>query len=144
MLSRRKKAHRVWWAFLYGVVWRWPTFALGWALSLAYVRFTVLFGMGRGGSKALWSSDCKREVDYQPIYWKKLLCDWCVSRTALQGYRIKPHGQLVLVSLTHYCASTPSLSTSWSRTTLKRDQVTGKSNLETSFPLRCFQRLSLP
>ena len=37
---------------------------------------------------------------------------------ALQGYRIKPHGQLVLVSLTHYCASTPSLSTSWSSTTL--------------------------
>src|SRR3546814_18415337 len=28
----------------------------------------------------------------------------------LQGYRIKPHGQLVLVSCTHYCASTPSLS----------------------------------
>src|ERR1700674_5287469 len=33
-------------------------------------------------------------------------------------YRIKPHGQLVSVSLTHYCASTPDLSTSWSRTTL--------------------------
>jgi len=25
---------------------------------------------------------------------------------------VKPHGQLVLVSCTHYCASTPSLSTS--------------------------------
>jgi len=25
---------------------------------------------------------------------------------------VKPHGQLVLVSFTHYCASTPSLSTS--------------------------------
>ena len=36
----------------------------------------------------------------------------------IQGYRIKPHGQLVSVSLTHYCASTPDLSTSWSRTTL--------------------------
>src|SRR5690349_8947591 len=35
-----------------------------------------------------------------------------------QGYRVKPHGQLVLVSSTHYCAYTPSLSTSWSRTTL--------------------------
>jgi hypothetical protein len=35
-----------------------------------------------------------------------------------QGYRDKPHGQLVLVSSTHYCASTPSLFTSWSRTTL--------------------------
>ncbi len=35
-----------------------------------------------------------------------------------QGYRDKPLGQLVLVSLMHYCTSTPSLSTSWSRTTL--------------------------
>ena len=35
-----------------------------------------------------------------------------------QGYRIKPHGQLVSVSLTCYHASTPDLSTSWSRTTL--------------------------
>jgi hypothetical protein len=35
------------------------------------------------------------------------------------GYRIKPHGQLVSVSLTHYCASTPDLSTSWSRTNLQ-------------------------
>src|SRR5215217_9432553 len=61
-----------------------------------------------------------------------------------QGYRDKPHGQLVLVSLTHYCASTPSLSTSWSRTTLQQAQGLGKSHLKASFPLRCFQRLSLP
>ena len=37
----------------------------------------------------------------------------------LKGYRIKPHGQLVLVSYMHYCTSTPSLSTSWSRLTLQ-------------------------
>ena len=61
-----------------------------------------------------------------------------------QSYRVKPHEQLVLVSLTHYCASTPSLSTSWSRTTLQGAQGPGKTYLETSFPLRCFQRLSLP
>ena len=61
-----------------------------------------------------------------------------------QSYRVKPHEQLVLVSLTHYCASTPSLSTSWSRTTLQGAQGPGKTHLETSFPLRCFQRLSLP
>ena len=36
----------------------------------------------------------------------------------IQGYRVKPHGQLVLVSLTYYYASTPSLSTWWSSTTL--------------------------
>src|SRR5690606_11805460 len=62
----------------------------------------------------------------------------------LQGYRIKPHGQLVLVSYTHYCASTPSLSTFWSRTTLQGGLAPGIPNLQTSFPLRCLQRLSLP
>src|SRR6476660_9510631 len=61
-----------------------------------------------------------------------------------QSYRVKPHEQLVSVSLTHYCASTPDLSTSWSRTTLQGAQGPGRSHLETSFPLRCFQRLSLP
>jgi hypothetical protein len=38
----------------------------------------------------------------------------CVFTQVCQSYRVKPHEQLVLVSLTHYCASTPSLSTSWS------------------------------
>ena len=51
-----------------------------------------------------------------------------------QGYRDKPHGQLVLVSLTHYCASTPSLSTSWSRTTLQGDQVSRESSSSGKFP----------
>ena len=63
---------------------------------------------------------------------------------SLQSYRVKPHGQLVPVSLTCHHASTPGLSTSWSRTTLKGDQVPGRSHLQASFPLRCFQRLSLP
>src|SRR3982750_1622348 len=57
-----------------------------------------------------------------------------------QSYRVKPHEQLVLVSLTGYPASTPSLSTSWSRTTLQGARGPGKTHLETSFPLRCFQR----
>jgi len=35
---------------------------------------------------------------------------------------VKPHGQLVHVSFTHYCASTPCLSTSWSRTALQESQ----------------------
>src|SRR5690606_30045186 len=67
-----------------------------------------------------------------------------ISRYNLQGYRIKPHGQLVLVSSMHYCTSTPSLSTSWSRTTLQGALGPGIPNLQTSFPLRCLQRLSLP
>ena len=35
-----------------------------------------------------------------------------------QGYRIKPHGQLVPVSLRRYRPSTPGLSTRWSSATL--------------------------
>ena len=62
----------------------------------------------------------------------------------IQGYRVKPYGQLVLVSLTRYRASTPSLSTSWSSTTLQGGQASGRSHLQASFTLRCFQRLSLP
>ena len=61
-----------------------------------------------------------------------------------QGYRVKPHGQLVPVSSRHYCPCTPGLSTSWSRTTLQGSQAPGRSHLQASFPLRCFQRLSLP
>ena len=122
-------------------------------LSLARERFTVLFGMGRGGSTLLWSSDkgvrneswcssqhsdclgCCRSFDLQPTalchagvfyqhtrrVWKKvygLLLHRIHTLHASQNYRIKPHGQLVRVSLTHYCASTPRLSTLWSSTTL--------------------------
>ena len=115
--------------------------------------------MGRSGTKSLWSSGitCSQAVLQnclgkfieslnQLVFrlrhhcWHNSLCYLLGS----QSYRVKPHGQLVLVSLTHYCASTPSLSTSWSTTTLQGAQGPGRSHLETSFPLRCFQRLSLP
>ena len=75
--------------------------------------------------------------------WKKKFV-WGLIALGLQGYRVKPYGQLVLVSLTHYCASTPSLSTLWSSTTLQGGQASGRSHLQASFTLRCFQRLSLP
>ena len=63
---------------------------------------------------------------------------------ALGRYMVKPHGQLVQVSCTHYCASTSCLSTSWSTTDLQESQGLGKSHLGVGFPLRCFQRLSRP
>ena len=122
--------------------------------------------MGRSGTTSLWSSGltvCCRALwqDSQfaesaadarrAINCNQNVLDYAsqrlwhnVSLTSSQSYRVKPHEQLVLVSLTHYCASTPSLSTSWSRTTLQGAQGPGKTYLETSFPLRCFQRLSLP
>ena len=63
---------------------------------------------------------------------------------AHQGHGDKPHGRLVTVSSTCRHASTPVLSTSWSRTALQGGLASGKSHLEAGFPLRCLQRLSLP
>jgi len=60
------------------------------------------------------------------------------------GYRVKPHGQLVRVSSRPHGPCTSRLSTSWSRTTLQGGLASGKSYLGARFPLRCFQRLSLP
>ena len=115
------------------------------AISSARRRFTALFGMGRGGANALWSPGI--------LEWKvSIQLGFALHRVhgrgrpwhRSQGYRVKPHGQLVLVSSRHYCPYTPSLSTSWSRTTLQGSQAPGRSHLQASFPLRCFQRLSLP
>ena len=50
----------------------------------------------------------------QISYWVFECVTWHNNLGLRQSYRVKPHEQLVLVSLTHYCASTPSLSTSWS------------------------------
>ena len=66
-----------------------------------------------------------------------------LTRTA-HCYGVKPHGPLVPVSSTRYRASTPGLSTWWSATTLQGGQASGRSHLQARFPLRCFQRLSLP
>ena len=48
-------------------------------------------------------------------------------------------GLLGSVSSTHCCASTSDLSTWWSSTALM-----ARPGFEVGFPLRCFQRLSLP
>lgn len=52
-------------------------------------------------------------------------------------------GLLVSVSSMHCCTSTSDLSTRWSSGGLTR-LFCGNPHLETCFPLRCFQRLSLP
>jgi hypothetical protein len=107
------------------------------ALSSARRRFTVLFGMGRRGTNALCSSEKLGGGRHAaPPSGMVLGCvfnsgrslDCLIVRATEQsrlepqracGYRIKPHGQLVRLSSTHYCASTWRLSTSWSRTTLQ-------------------------
>ena len=88
------------------------------------------------GSRFSWTPHsnclgCRRSCDLQPTALchaglrpacrKKVMGCYCIGIHTLhasQNYRIKPHGQLVRVSLTHYCASTPRLSTLWSSTTL--------------------------
>ena len=99
------------------------------ALSSALRRFTVLFGMGRRGTTSLWPpgkaanplpllNNWKKSLDLSIAYkrWQAPITSR-VSDT--QGYRIKPHGQLVSVSSTHCCACTPDLSTLSSATTLQ-------------------------
>jgi len=45
--------------------------------------------------------------------------------------KIKPNGQLVPVSFTHRCASTPGLSTSWSSRVLQGELISrGASHLD--------------
>src|SRR4029079_2875433 len=84
------------------------------AISSARRRFTVLFGMGRGGANALWSPgilECRR-------YWvMHCVARWCAHN--LQGYRVNTHGQLVSVSSKGCPSCTPDLSTSSSPTTLQ-------------------------
>ncbi len=54
--------------------------------------------------------------------------------TGSQSYRVKPHGPLVLVSSMHCCTYTPSLSTSWSTTTLQGGQAPRQISSWDEFP----------
>ena len=111
-------------------------------LSSACCRFTVLFEMGRSGSSRLWSSGVGGAPSWWTSHGRQGVGLARIDRA--QGYGIKPHGRLVPVSSTRYRASTSGLSTWWSATTLQGDLVPGRSHLQARFPLRCFQRLSLP
>ena len=78
----------------------------------------------------------------------------CSSRTAqwtrthskqhTQRMVVVSHRPLVPVSSTHCCASTSGLSTQSSTGGLTHLKGARISHLEAGFPLRCFQRLSLP
>ena len=101
-------------------------------LSSARRRFTVLFGMGRRGTNVLWSSgilwsraayrrsnEQRRRIGLEEVSLSSAYRSTVfVLELNPQCYRIKPHGQLVSVSLTSYNASTPDLSTRWSSATL--------------------------
>ncbi len=127
---------------------------------------TSVFGMGTGVAPALWTvgkpSAARGHAFTQLIaqeirrifateYLSRLerlvyiVCS-CVSRHMSDQpiQLVKPHERLVLVSSTHYCASTSNLSNSSSWSALQGTEVPGRSRLEAGFPLRCFQRLSNP
>src|SRR3970282_703648 len=115
-------------------------------LSSAQTRFTVLFGMGRRGSRLLWPPHRRLKKGRATSHSQLRIQDRArrdITADA-HGDRVKPHGQLVRVSSRPHGPCTSRLSTSWSRTTLQGGRAPGKSHLEASFPLRCFQRLSLP
>src|ERR1700709_1631611 len=107
------------------------------------------FGMGPGVSLSLWPPKLYGDIRSAPSPPPRLLLG------VVRGPHLeKPHsgrvaflwqilGLLVPVSSKHYCSSTSGLSTRWS----SRGPYSikdGSPNLETGFPLRCFQRLSLP
>ena len=68
------------------------------------------------------------------------------SKNKLLGcYMVKPHGQLVQVSFAFITVLPhPAYQRRSLRQTFRDLKGPGKSNLEGGFPLRCFQRLSLP
>ena len=93
-------------------------------LPSAMHHFTAEFGMGSGGTNALMPpGKLAGRYLYQPrertgaraLNFVSSFKSVCVLETEyieLWCYMTKSLGQLVLVSFTHYCASTPSLSTS--------------------------------
>ena len=107
------------------------------------------FGMGPGVSLSLWSPKLYGDVVPRPRGARTVPREPHSGRVHEGG--IKPLrkcmwqvlGLLVPVSFMRYRTSTSSLSTRWS----SRGPYSikdGRSHLEASFPLRCFQRLSHP
>ena len=115
-------------------------------LSSALRCFTVLFGMGRRGTTSLWPPDINWykleeagiDLKINPHIFGIQLCrTTTISSLSFPSHsndRIKPHEQLVLVSLTPHSASTPDLSTSWSRTTLQEGQALREVSSSGEFP----------
>ena len=95
-------------------------------LSSALSSFTSEFEMGSGGSHLLMPPGklfAVTEIHLFPHIREVVKASMLPASTSkhqlLGCYMVKPHGQLVLVSFTHYCASTPSLSTLWSSRALQ-------------------------
>ena len=87
----------------------------------------------------------KNPISFQSIRRPRLLfLPFLTASAKLSGRCMaKTLGSLVQVRSTPRSASTPCLSTSSSLTVLT-DSRSGKTHLRARFPLRCFQRLSIP
>ena len=105
---------------------------------------TSVFGMGTGVAPAPWTVGKLLVFDHRTAFRAKRCSAPSLPAPVARAQMVKPHGRLVPVSSTHCCASTSGLSTSSSRTALQGTEVPGRSRLGAGFPLRCFQRLSLP
>ena len=115
--SRNPHYSRICWGFrpfLYA--WQCPTFTRGNpALSSALSVFTSEFEMDSGGSHSLWPPGklAGRSLSCPTKFCSSDITKPHIPLINLLGcYMIKPHGQLVRVSLIHYCTSTSRLSTS--------------------------------
>ena len=74
-----------------------------------------------------------------PAEFFSCFCGCMLSLSIRMAFVFKPIEQLVPVSYTHYCASTPGLSTWWSSTALKGELVSrGVSRLDafSGYPVR--------
>ena len=101
--------------------WQCPTFAWNKStLSSALSSFTSEFEMGSGGAYSLWppgklaphgNSVLKRFLFSLCCAFALSLFSSIIHSKTIERYIVKPHGQLVQVSSTHYCAYTPCLST---------------------------------
>src|ERR1017187_201297 len=72
----------------------------------------------QSGAKTCMPENCCNEID-----WSYKACKKKVRLLRGVNSMDKPNGRLVLVSFTHYCAFTPSLSTRWSFWALQGDLI---------------------
>ena len=136
-------------------------FRIGTILSSALVRFTVLFGMGRSGTKPLWSPNinCQMGKPFINFLFSTLFClisemNVFISKLylcfTLFYCKVLQMIESSLTSNQYGLASrvTALLHPTYQRPGLerlfRRIKSSGKSHLQASFALRCFQRLSLP
>ena len=111
-----------------------------WAIEDYSVFLHIFFGVRPCRCSTDWAIEDYSLLPLLPslLYLQNYTFTWTISWTQGQAFDL-----LVSVSSTHYCASTPDLSTSSSSRGLI-DLLSGISYLEGGFTLRCLQRLSRP